>query len=292
MGLIGTGVRAALTIGVVLLSGCAYIGEPLPPALKIPQAIADLRAVQRGSNIVVDFTPPALTTDGLTIATPGPLEILINDTTPTEKVIPVGPWVGQRIALRARTKGTSGRLSDWSNTVTLIVVAPVATPTGFEAKPVPTGVELSWTGSATTYRIFRDQLLLATARRAPYIDTTTEYEKKYEYEIVGISGAAESERPAAVTVTPVDVFPPEVPTGLTALSGVASIELSWDRSAALDWAEYRVFRDGQLLANSVSGPSYSDKTVVSGRAYKYAVSAVDRKGNASPVSSIIEVTLP
>jgi hypothetical protein len=287
MGLIG-----ALAGLMLSLSGCAYVGEPLPPALKIPQAIADLRAVQRGSNIVVDFTPPALTTDGLTIATPGPLEIEINGTTPAEKVIPVGPWVGQSIELRARTKGASGRLSDWSNSVTLNIVAPVAAPAGFEVKPVPTGVELSWTGSAPAYRIFRDQLLLATAERAPYIDTTTEYEKKYEYEIVGINGAAESERPVAVTVTPVDVFPPDPPTGLTALTGVASIELSWDRSTAADWAEYRVFRDGQLVANSVSGPSYSDKTVVSGRAYKYAVSAVDRKGNASPVSSIIEVTLP
>ncbi|MCX6590806.1 MAG: hypothetical protein NTZ56_04710 [Acidobacteria bacterium] len=277
---------------MLLLSGCAYIGEPLPPALKIPQAIADLRAVQRGPNIYVDFTPPALTTDGLTIATPGPLEIQINGSTPAEKVIPVGPWVGQRIELRARTKGASGRLSDWSNTVTLEIVAPVATPAAFEAKPVPTGVELTWTGSAAAYRIFRDQVLLATPERAPYVDTTTEYEKKYEYEIVGINGAAESERPAAVSVTPIDVFPPDPPTGLTALTGVASIELSWDRSTALDWAEYRVFRDGQLLANSVSGPSYSDKTVVSGRAYKYSVSAVDRKGNASPLSSIIEVTLP
>ena len=287
MGLIGT--LAGLMLA---LSGCAYIGEPLPPALKIPQAIADLRAVQRGPNIYLDFTPPVLTTDGLTIATPGPLEIQINGATPAEKVIPVAPWVGQRIELRARTKGTSGRLSDWSNTVTLNIVAPVAAPAGFEAKPVPAGVELTWTGSAPAYRILRDQMPLATTERAPYLDTTTEYEKKYEYEIVAVNGAAESERPAPVTVTPVDVFPPEVPTGLTALTGVASVELSWDRSTALDWAEYRVFRDGQLLANSVSGPSYSDKTAVSGRAYKYAVSAVDRKGNLSPLSSIIEVTLP
>ena len=287
MGLFGT--LAGL---MLLLSGCAYIGEPLPPALKIPQPITDLRAVQRGANIYVDFTPPSLTTDGLTIATPGPLEIQINGSTPAEKVIAVSPWVGQRIELRARTKGTSGRLSEWSNTVTLNVTAPVATPAGFAAQPVPTGVELRWTGSARAYRIFRDQALLATVERAPYVDTTTEYEKKYEYEIVGMDGVAESERPAAVTVTPVDVFPPEAPTGLTALTGVSSIELSWDRSTAPDWAEYRVFRDGQLLANSVSGPSYSDKTAVSGRAYKYAVAAVDRKGNASPVSSIIEVTLP
>ncbi len=292
MGLIGTGVRAALTIGVVLLSSCAYIGEPLPPALKIPQAIADLRAVQRGANIYVDFTPPALTTDGLTIAKPGPLEIQINEATPAEKVIPVAAWVGQRIQLRARTQGPSGRLSDWSNVVTLNVVAPVATPTALEAKAVPTGVELSWTGSARAYRIFRDQALLATTPRAPYMDSTTEFDKKYDYEVIGINGAAESESPATVTITPVDVFPPDTPTNVTALSGVSSIELSWDRSTAADWAEYRVFRDGKLLASSVSGPSYSDKTVVSGRAYKYAVSAVDRKGNASPVSSIIEVILP
>src|SRR3954453_19107866 len=56
-----------LLVSVFFLAGCGYPSDPLPPALNIPQPVKDLRAVQRGSEIVITFTAPELTTEDLGI---------------------------------------------------------------------------------------------------------------------------------------------------------------------------------------------------------------------------------
>jgi len=48
---------------LVWLSGCASIGPPLPPALELPKAPSDLRAVRRGDRVTLTWTIPARTTD-------------------------------------------------------------------------------------------------------------------------------------------------------------------------------------------------------------------------------------
>jgi hypothetical protein len=53
--------------GCVLVAGCGSVGEPLYPALNIPQRITDLVAVERGDNIYIYFTIPPLTTEGLAV---------------------------------------------------------------------------------------------------------------------------------------------------------------------------------------------------------------------------------
>ena len=47
----------------LLAAGCGYTGDPLPPALNIPEKINDLGGLQRGSKIVVAFTPLLMSTD-------------------------------------------------------------------------------------------------------------------------------------------------------------------------------------------------------------------------------------
>src|SRR5689334_11610142 len=59
----------------LVLTGCGYIGDPLYPALNIPNPITDLRAIERGSNIELNFTIPSLTTEGLAIKEIGGLEL-------------------------------------------------------------------------------------------------------------------------------------------------------------------------------------------------------------------------
>ena len=41
----------------LLLSGCAYVGEPLPPALNIPRRVPVLVAEQVGSRLTLQFEP-------------------------------------------------------------------------------------------------------------------------------------------------------------------------------------------------------------------------------------------
>jgi hypothetical protein len=281
----------------VMLAGCAYVGDPLPPSLKIPEAIGDLRAVQKGGRIVVDFTPPAVSTDGVVLK--GALETAVliggagaDPSTEASRSIDVAPWVGKEVVIGARTRGPSGRWSAWSNFVTMRVREPLADAADLRADSAEQGIVLTWRSAAPRHRIYRDGELLAEVDGQAYADSTAELGKEYEYAVEPFDGAAESANRTTVKATRVDRFAPEAPGGLTAIAGIASVELAWDASAAEDLAFYRVYRNGELVAREVSAAAYSDQSAQRGVAYRYAVSAVDRSGNESARSAEVEVTLP
>jgi fibronectin type 3 domain-containing protein len=84
-----------------------------------------------------------------------------------------------------------------------------------------------------------------------------------------------------------DVTPPVVPTGLTALGAAqGNIQLSWNTTA--EAASYRVYRGATvadtLLASGLSAGSYLDLPAADG-SYHYGVAAVDAAGNESPRSN-------
>src|ERR1019366_2995072 len=56
-------------------AACAYIGDPQPPLANIPPGVNDLAAMQRGGQIIVQFTVPALTTEGHPIPRPLKLDL-------------------------------------------------------------------------------------------------------------------------------------------------------------------------------------------------------------------------
>jgi hypothetical protein len=69
--------RLLLLLAALLSSGCAYIGEPLPPARHVPQRVADLSVSQQGARIVVQFTLPVHTTENLDITKPMRAELRV-----------------------------------------------------------------------------------------------------------------------------------------------------------------------------------------------------------------------
>ncbi len=140
-------------------------------------------------------------------------------------------------------------------------------------------------------------MLLATASRTEYADTTTQFGTAYEYLVQALQDRAESEISQPVSITPRDVFPPAVPAGLSAVGGVGSIELVWERNTDADLRGYRVYRaaeSGSLerIAEFTEAPAYSDRQVQAGKKYRYAVSALDIDENESKLSDAVEVTAP
>ena len=69
--------RLLLLLATLLASGCGYIGEPLPPALQIPQRVSDLSAIEHGSEIAVKLTLPEHTTEDLAIEKPVRIELRV-----------------------------------------------------------------------------------------------------------------------------------------------------------------------------------------------------------------------
>ena len=85
-----------------------------------------------------------------------------------------------------------------------------------------------------------------------------------------------------------DVFPPPPPSGLLVLAEAEGTRLAWTPVLAPDLAAYRVYRRGAAdagwtrVADGMKDPGYFDTTPP--RAFRYGVSAVDGRGNESPLA--------
>jgi hypothetical protein len=324
--------RLCLFVPILLLwCGCGFVGEPLPPLLNIPQPVANLAAVQRGSKIIVHFTLPKLTTEGVAIKPPIEWDLRIGESGPGEfhteewaarakspgephvekggfvsYEIPAAPWIGKDVVLGVRVADAHRHLSAWSNLLTLSVVQPPATPKDLKAENVPEGVRLTWSGSGPSYRVYRagpgaDFTVAANTEAREYLDRTNEYGKPVRYIVQAIvktgTGEVESDPSKEVTKIPADEFPPAMPTGLTAVPTANSIELTWDRDTEPDLAGYRIYRGEpggvlQKVGETAEAPSYSDRQIEAGKKYRYTVSAFDKAGNESKQSAEIEVAAP
>jgi len=311
--------RAAALLCALWLAGCAYIGPPKPPALDIPTPITDLRAAEYGDQILIQFTIGTLTTDGLALKSVKAVEVRVaagnspqtllvpaKGPGPVDHEFPAKDWVGKQVTLMVRATGPKGKASDWSNPVTLAVGVPLAAPANFQAVSDPQGVRLTWLGSFGSeaggrYRIFRgagDAMpqRLAESDKPEYVDTAVDFGSPYRYFVQALVGELrQSEISAIVGVTPADTFPPAVPSGVTAVAGVSSIELAWQPNTEDDLAGYQVYRSAaggapERIAGPVDAPNFSDRTVEIGKRYSYTVTAVDRTGNESAHSAAVEIT--
>jgi hypothetical protein len=312
----------------LLSTGCGTVGEPVYPSAHIPVAPSDLNAVQRGDRIVAHFTAPSLTTDARVLTIIGGAEVRIGPAAkpfnadtwaaaatratvksaekpgPVEATAPLAPGlVGKDVTVGARVLNSKGRASGWSNFVTIHVVAPVAAPAGVVAAAAPEGVRVTWTDAAEhSFRVFRkgpdDKQPLEAGKTgtAEYVDRNIVWGSQYQYWVQALSDGAESDAVASPALTPIDTFPPAVPAGLNAVTGISAIELAWERNTETDFKNYVIYRatgDGPLQKLAETDvPAYSDKATETGKRYRYAVAAVDQHGNLSEKSAPVEAAAP
>jgi hypothetical protein len=321
--------RSFLLLAVALFSsGCGYIGEPLPPALHIPERVTDLSASQQGARIVAQFTLPSHTTESLDITKPIRIELrvgpagtpvqievweaaakLLEDVATEDPAVkyslPAAEWIGRDVVIGVKIFSENGRTAGWSNLVTLSVVEPLAQPGDLQVKAVADGVRITWHGPSAHYRIYRRA---GDASASPiheldgteFTDPGAQYGTTYYYSVeayrTGGDIHATSQRSAEVEITPEDKFPPPVPTGVAAVVSTGSIELVWEPSAAPDLAGYRIYRAAgagplEKLAETREAPSYSDAKIEPGKSYRYAVTAFDKAGNESEMSGPVTATV-
>lgn len=317
------------------LSACGYIGPVRPPSPRIPVAVNDLAVTETGDSIRCIFNLPGQTTDQLTIDTFHLIDLRIGpdvkpfdfgawaaassqipvpeDQTADETnhrqitaATPVSHWLGKQVAVAVRTAQHKENYSSWSNIVHLRVVEPLDPPT-IKADSDAKGVKITLTAlrKGTEARIMRQgpndpaPVEAGTTDTTEFIDTGADYGTKYVYTAVAFDDIDEANAVSApskaVPITPIDTFPPEVPTNVTALPGPSSIEISWERSPALDTKGYYVYRSTnggpfKRIGDLTALPTYSDKDVKRGNRYRYQVNAIDQRGNPSNRSAPIEVS--
>ena len=325
-------IPAALAAALLLFSaGCGYVGGPLKPLANVPAKVTDLAAVQRGSIIIVHFPVPQQTTEARKIGKPVKLDLRIGSTpepfNPAQWLdhakplsgirvgqglatleIPIAEWTGKQAILGVRVVGANGKDAGWSNYQAIRVVPAPQVPVNLKLDNRAEGVHMSWSGSGNQFRVIRRGNpgdawgVVATLDSHEWTDTSTEFGKPYFYEVqslvdVGDQKFAESDLSAPSDITPMDVFPPAVPTGLRADAAPGSMELVWDRNTEPDLAGYRIYRstgDGpfEKLAESNEIPNYSDRAVEHGKTYHYAIASFDRSTppNESARSAGVEAT--
>lgn len=310
----------------ILLTGCGYMGQPLPPALKRPQRVVDLDAVERGPNLIIHFTVPTQTTEGLPLKGDEDIDLRVGptdspfmyeawrktaeritvpkmDKSLAEVSVPAAKWYNKVVFIGLEVRSPRGRSAGPSNFKILTIVPALPKPEALEAMDARDALRLDWHAAAPEFRILRklhddpNWGLLGTVNTPSYNDSTIEYGKTYDYMVQSVQNVggmtyAESELSDRLTFTPKDKFPPAVPTGVSAVPGTRNIELVWDRNTDKDLAGYRVYRDGVRIAEGLTAPAYSDRDVKQGVKYRYQVSAVDTANNESEKSPVVESALP
>jgi hypothetical protein len=316
----------AATVLAAVCAACGYVGDPLPPALNIAMPVRDLRVVEYGDRLLIDFTIPPRTTEGVVLKRLGTLDLRIGPgvtpfdtnrwaatarkipvdvakTGPVHADVPAADWASKEVVIGVRVVNRKGRPSEWSNLSSVSVVAPLAKPANVTAEADPRGVRLAWQSGEPSFRVFRrgpgekQPALIGSPATAEYVDATAQFGTDYEYLVQAIHERAESEISKPVSITPKDVFPPAVPAGLNVVASIGSIELVWERNTDSDIRGYRVYRatesgEFQRLAEFTDAPAYSDRQIEAGKKYRYAVSSMDETGNESKMSPAVEITAP
>ena len=308
--------------GVALFAvSCGYVGDPLPPALNIPQPVQDLRAQQVESKIDASFTIPLKTTENLAITDIAAVEIRVgrapeggwnpdawaaaakaiavdaNKPGPAETSFDAREFAGEVVVLAVRTANRKGRSSAWSNRVTLRVETPVITPGDFVADSAPNGSVLSWNGYDGPVIVYRDGAAIGEGSNGRFADPRALLGKVYTYEIQARGDKAHGRKTGPKSLTVEDRFPPAAPSGLTVVAGAGTVELSWNPNPEPDILGYAVLRaigDGKFaaVASQLDAPAFTDRDVQRGSRYRYMVTALDLRKNQSVTSQEVEITVP
>lgn len=128
--------------------------------------------------------------------------------------------------------------------------------------------------------------------------TTTSYDATlsdgvYQIQVSAINAYGfESELTATQEVTVGDVEAPDAVTLSGHVFDTYHVDLSWSASASTDVANYRIFRNGELLSITTDASQLTHQDLnLSNGIYVFQVAAVDAAGNQSALSNEVELTI-
>ncbi|GAA4574613.1 hypothetical protein GCM10023176_41990 [Micromonospora coerulea] len=175
---------------------------------------------------------------------------------------------------------------------------PPTAPGGLAAAAAPEAVTLAWSPATdnvgvTGYTVLRDGVVVATVTATTYADSAVPANESHTWSVRALDAAANAGDESNVVTAVRDTLAPSAPANLT-VTGVepGAVSLAWDASTDnVGVAQYRVFRDGSLLAGIWPDQTFTDYTVgTTGTSHTYLVTAADPAGNVSGPSNQVTVT--
>ncbi len=237
-------------------------------------------------------------------------------------------FAGQAVRLRyaLRFVNTSGQKAAFSNFLLIEPSERVAlNPTGLKTALDEDAITISWTPpvkniNGTTpanilgFNVYRRKngqpfakLNSTPVTKNEYPDEFFDFGTRYEYLVRALSlgGNAqpiESASSEQVSITPKDTFAPSAPAAVTIAAAPGTISIFFATNPEKDIAGYKIYRSEdenlsktewkllspQLLQTNV----FQDTNVEPGHKYFYYLIAVDKAGNASEMSEVVNETAP
>lgn len=232
-----------------------------------------------------------------------------------------------RLIYAIRLVNKSGQKASFSNFILIEPAAKVAeSPTAVSAEVSENAVNLSWTSPQTNvdnstpanvlgFNIYRSKRATAEFEKindtpvtdSAYSDENFEFGQTYEYFIRTVSlGTAgepvESVNSETVKVSPLDNFPPSVPSAITIAAAPNNLSIFFAANPEKDILGYKIYRTTNqsepkdewtlLTPEILERNTFQDKNVQSGTTYFYYITAIDKAGNTSQPSEVISETAP
>jgi hypothetical protein len=156
------------------------------------------------------------------------------------------------------------------------------------------GATLAWPAPAEAdaigYDLARDGRVIArVARSGQYSDVFPAGGTYFSYQLRTVTwdDRRSGWGPGLQVRIPIDRIPPSAITGVVAAEATdGGVEIAWQAGPAADGiASYLVYKDGRYLGTT-TGTTYVDASAPDGRLHAYAITAVDRAGNAGTPSAL------
>ena len=298
---------------LLLLSACGKEGPPLPPFIRVPEPVKDLKAIQSGYTLTLTWTNPAKNIDGsaatnlshVQIRNAGAILATLNVSAPGQPQshsIPLGVQLGGLRTYTAVVDTTQGKTSQVSNIATIEPVEVPGKISRLQAVVDQRRIRLEWE-RPQEHPELADAYVIARTDRPSESQTVSETrfdDNQYQpgkvltYQVTAVrrmpGNPVLGVGPESITVAVEDKTAPAVPTGLDIVESDMGGYLTWNPNQETDLAGYHVFRsesanggfrsisDRIVMTNAFLDSSYRAGTY-------YRVSAVDEFGNESSMSA-------
>lgn len=234
-------------------------------------------------------------------------------------------FAGQNIRLRyaVRFVNASGSKAAFSNFLLIEPAPRIANPpTLAQIRTTQNELLINWKSPAANidgsqpanilgfnvYRAASDEQTARLLNQTPinineFKDSNFVFGKNYKYFVRTVSlgtnaEPVESQESNIVEIIPKDVFAPKPPEGITLAATPTTISIFFASNTEKDIAGYKIYRstdkaNWQLLTEKLLGiNTFQDTKVESGKTYYYYLIAVDKFGNESEKSEIVDETIP